>query len=146
MKHLSEFFGDIPEMCVHYFQMLTNFVYVCQSVRWVTSLLKLDKCRVISSSGWDIFLKFFGNIPAMLVHWFQIIQFFLHICHSGSWHTSFLELDRHRDISSFWLYIFLKSFGDIPRTFLIYFQIVLNFLYVCQSVSWLVGYFLTDLG
>ena len=36
-----------------------NLLYVCQSVSWLTSLLKLDKCRDISCSGCDIFLTFF---------------------------------------------------------------------------------------
>ena len=63
-------------MFVHLFQIILNFLHVCESVSWLTSLLKLHKYRDISSSGWDIFLKFFGDIPEMLVHWFQIILIF----------------------------------------------------------------------
>ena len=33
--------------------------------------------------------------------------------------------------------IFLKYFGGIPGMFVNYFWIISNFLYVCQSVSWL---------
>ena len=45
-------------MFLHEFQILLNFLYVCRSVSWFTSLLKLDKYRDISSSGWDFFLNF----------------------------------------------------------------------------------------
>ena len=38
--------------------MLTNFLYVCQSISCLTSLLRLDKCRDIPCSGWYIFLKY----------------------------------------------------------------------------------------
>ena len=61
-------FGHILGMFVDYFWFVQNFLYVCQSVSWLTSLLKLDKSSDISSSGWDIFLKFFGDIPGMYVH------------------------------------------------------------------------------
>ena len=33
-------FGDIPWVFVYYFQKVLNFLYVCQSVSWLTSLLK----------------------------------------------------------------------------------------------------------
>ena len=44
-------FGDIPRMLLHHFQRILNFLYGCQSVSWLTFLLKLDKYRDISSSG-----------------------------------------------------------------------------------------------
>ena len=59
-------------------------MYGFQSVSWLTFLLKLDKCRDISSSGWDISLIFL-DIPGMLVHYFQIILNFLYVCQSVSW-------------------------------------------------------------
>ena len=124
-------------MLTHQFQIILNFLYVCQSVSWLTSLLKLDKYRDISSSGWDIFPKFFGDIPGMLVHQFQIIPNFLYVCQSVSWLTHLLKLDKYRDISSSAWDIFLNFFGDISGMLVHYFQIILNFLYVCQSVSWL---------
>ena len=40
-------------MLVHYVPIILNFLYVCQSVSWLTSLLKLDKFRNISSSRWE---------------------------------------------------------------------------------------------
>merc|ERR1711954_162533 len=58
IRYLSEFFGDIPWMFVHLFQIILNFLYVCQSVSWLISLGKSYKYRDISSSGRDIFLKF----------------------------------------------------------------------------------------
>ena len=85
-------------------------MYVCQSVSWLTSLLKLDKYRHISGPEWDIFLKIFGDIPGMLFHHFQIILNFLYVCQSVSWHTSLLKLDKYRDISSSGWVIFMKLF------------------------------------
>ena len=136
MIYLSEFFGGIPGMFVNLFQIILNFLYVCQSVSCLTCLLKLDKYRDISSSGSDIFLKFFGGIPRILVHLFQIILKFLYVCQSISWLTSLLKLDKYRDISSSVRDIFLQFFGDISGMLAHQFQIILNFLNVCQSVSW----------
>ena len=134
-----KFLGDILGTYVHQFQILLIFLYVCQSVSWLTSLLKLNKSRDISSSGWDIFLKFFGDIPGMLVHYFQIILNFLYVCQSVSWLTPLLKLDKYRDILSSGRDIFLKFSGDIPEMLVHYFQIILKFLYVFQSVSWLIS-------
>ena len=93
------FCGDIPGMLVHYFQIILNFLYVRQSVSWHTSLLKLDKCSDISSFGWDIILKFFGNIPEIFVHFFQLRTNFLYVCQSVGWLISLLKLNKYRDIS-----------------------------------------------
>ena len=93
--------GDIPRMFVHMFQIILNFLYVCQSVSWLTSLLKLDKYRDISWSGWDIFLKLFGHILEMVVHYFEIILNFLHVCQSVIWLTFLLKLHKYWDISIF---------------------------------------------
>ena len=68
-----EFFGDLPEVLVHWIKIIQISLYVCQSGSWHTSLMKYDKFRDIASSGWDIFLNFYGHIPGMLVHLFQII-------------------------------------------------------------------------
>ena len=65
-------------MLVHYFQIILNFLYVCQSVSWLTSLLKLDKYRDISIFGWNIFLKFFWDIGLLiftLLGWAFILTF-----------------------------------------------------------------------
>ena len=117
-----------------YFQICCVSV-CCQSFSWLTSLLKLDKSRDISNSGWDIFLKFFEGIPGMFVHLFQIILNFMYVCQSVSWLTSLLKLFKYRDISSSGRDIFLKNFGNIPGMLVRYFQIITNFLYVCQSLS-----------
>ena len=38
-------FGGFLGMFLHYIQIILNFFYVCQSVIWLTSLLKLHKVR-----------------------------------------------------------------------------------------------------
>ena len=131
-----KFFGDIPGMLVHYFQIILNFLYVSQSVCLLTFILKLYKCRDIYSSGWDIFLKFFGDIPGMLVHQFQIIPNFLYVCQSVSWLTHLLKLDKYKDISSSGWDLIVNFLGDIPMIFLDYFKLLQIF---CMSVSLLVG-------
>ena len=124
-------------MLIHYFQIFTNFLIVCQSISCLTSLLKLDQHKDITSSEWDIFLKFSGGIPGMFVQLLQIILNFLYVCQSVSWLTFLLKIDKYRDISTSGRDIFLKFFGDIPGMLVHLFQIILIFLYVCQSVIWL---------
>ena len=118
-------------------------MYVCQSVSWLTFLLKLDKYRDISSSVWDIFLKFFGGIPGMFVHLFQIVVNFLYVCQSVSWLTSLLKLFKYRDISSSGRDIFLRFFWrhswDVGTLIPNNFEIL-----VCLSVGYL-AYFLTEI-
>ena len=77
------------------------------------------------------------NISVMLAHKLQIILNLLYVCQSVSWLTYLRKWDKYRDISSSGWHLFLRLFRDIPRIFLDYFQNILNFLYVCQSVSWL---------
>ena len=134
--YLSEFFWR------HYwddgtpFQNNSEFLVclsVCLSAYFLTKLRQRD----ISSSGWDIFLKVFGDILKMLVHWFQIILNFLYKCQSISWLTSLLRLEVFKGVSSSGWDIFLKFFGDNPWMLVHYIQIILNFVYVCLSVSWL---------
>ena len=110
MLCLSRFFWDIPDMSAHWFQIILNFLYVCQSGGWHTFLLKYDKFRDLSSSGWYIYLNFYGHNPGMLVHLFQIILNFLYICQSVSWLISLLKLVKYGDISIFGWDIFLKFF------------------------------------
>ena len=59
-------------MFVQQIKTILKFYYICQSVSFLTSLLKLDKFRDISCSGRDIFLKFFGDIPWIFLDYFQI--------------------------------------------------------------------------
>ena len=73
----------------------------------------------------------------MFIHLFQIILYFMYICQSFSWLTFLLKFDKYRDISSSGSDIFLQFFGEISGMLTRQFQIILNFLYVCQSVSWL---------
>ena len=113
-----------------------NFLYVCQSVSCLTSLLKLDKYGDISCSWWDIFLNFFGDIPEMSLHFFQIITNFLYVCQYVSWLTFLLKSDKYRDISCSGWDIFLNFFGGIPWTFVHLFQKCWIF---CMSVSLLIG-------
>ena len=94
MRYLPEIFGDISRIFLDYLQIISNFLYVCQSNSWLTSLLKLGKDRDISISGWYIFLKIFGDIPWMLLHHFQILLNFLYVCQFVSWLTSLLNLDK----------------------------------------------------
>ena len=86
---------------------------VCVSV-CVCVCDQLTKLFNIFGSGWDIFLKSFGDIPKMFVHYFQILVNFLYVCHSVILLTSLLKLDKYRDIFSSGWYIFLKIFGGIP--------------------------------
>ena len=91
IKYISEFFGYIPRIFLDYFQIIPNFLYVCQSSSWLTSLLKLGSYRDISSSVGDISLKFFGGFPGMFVYQIQIILNFLYVCQSVSWLTFLLK-------------------------------------------------------
>ena len=107
-------------------------MYACLSLHWLTSLLKLEKNRDIFSCGWDIFLNIFGEIHVMFVH---IMLIFLCVCQSVSWFNFLPKLCSYRDISSSGWDIFLNFFGDNPSIYLEFFQIIMDFLYVCQSVS-----------
>ena len=95
----------------------SNCLHVSQSVSWFTSLLILDKSRDIVGAGWDIFLKFFGEICGMLVNYVQIILNFFYVCQPVSWLTYLLKLDRFRGILSSRWCIFLKILGDMLRMF-----------------------------
>ena len=127
--------GDIPGMLVHRLQINLNFLYVCQCVSWLTSLLKLDKCKDISSSEWNIILKFFGDIPGMLVNLFQINLIFFYVCQFFSWLTSLLKLYKYMDISTSGWDIFLNFFRQSWDVFPLV-PNKLNF-FVCLSVSFL---------
>ena len=65
MIYLSDFL-DIPRILIHQFQRILNFVYVCQSVCLLTSLLKLYKG--ISPDMDEIFLWNF--LKAFLRYWY----------------------------------------------------------------------------
>ena len=107
---LLKFFGDIPGMFLHYSKVSIIFLYVCLSVSWLTSILKLDKYRDISSSWWYIFLNFFGDTLGKFASILQLVFNFLYGCESVSWCTSLLKLGWYRDISCSGRVIFLIVF------------------------------------
>ena len=138
--------------------------HVCLSICLFAYFLTKIRQRDISGSGWDIFLEFFGGIPDMLVHWFQIILIF---CMSVSlvvgilpyWNPTNLGISPALDEISFWIFMdtFLGCFYTSSRYFLkpnyacvrtrwIFMDTFLGcwytsskslFLYVCQLVIWL---------
>ena len=124
---LSEFFWGTPGMLVPWFPMFWNFLYVSQSVSWITLLPKLDKNRDISSSDWYIFLKFLEDIPGMLVHLLQMILNVSYVCQSGSWHTFLMKSNKLWDISSSGWDIFLIFYGHIPGMLVHLLQIIPKF-------------------
>ena len=94
MRYFLKISGNIPGRFLHHFPIITNCLYVCQSVSWLTSLLKLGKYRDMSCPGWYIFLNFFWEIPRMFVHNFPIITNFLYVFRSFCWLTSLLKLGK----------------------------------------------------
>ena len=142
-------FPVLDEISMNVFETFLGCWYTCYKKFWISCmsliclipLLKMDKYRDIYSSRWYIFLKFFGDIPGMFVHLFQIILNFLYVCQSASWLTSLLKLGSYRDISSSVGDISLNFFGGFPGLNLYQIKIIWNFLYVCQSVSWLTPLF-----
>ena len=114
----------------------SEFFYVCQSVIWLTLLLKLDKYRDISSSVWDIFLKIFGGIPGMFLQLYQIILKFLYVCQSVIWLTSLMKLHKLRNLQ-FWMRYLSEISWRHSRDFDLLFPNKSEFFYVCKSVIWL---------
>ena len=88
MRYLPDVFTVNPGMFLHDLQIITNFLFVCQSFSWLTSLMKLGQYRDISCPGQDIFLKMFAAIPGMFVHQFHIFLNFFFVCLSLSQATS----------------------------------------------------------
>ena len=68
-----KYFGHLPGMFFTLFLKIKILLYVCLSVSWLTSLLKLGQYRDISASKRVILLIFFGDIPWMFLHYFKII-------------------------------------------------------------------------
>ena len=57
-----------------------NFLYVCQSVSWLSFLLKLCQYKDSSSSGTDIFLNIFRHIPWIVPESLKMIpKSFIHL-------------------------------------------------------------------
>ena len=129
-------------MFVHYFKIITYFLYVCQSISLLTFLQILGKYRDISCSWWDIFLKFLGDILGLFVHFFQIITDFLYVCQSIGWLTSIMKLGQYRDISYSGWDIFKKFFWVNTGMFAHYFQIIMNSCILL--VGWLTSLLILD--
>ena len=71
-------FDDIPNMLLYYFKVMVNFLYVYQSVSWLTSLLIEENYRDFSRSGWAVFLNwkktFFGYSYTSLIYFLICIM------------------------------------------------------------------------
>ena len=78
-----------------------------------------------------------SNFLECLLHYFQMNKKCLYICQSVSLLTSLMKWNKCMDISCFGWHICVKFFKTFRRFLVHYFQIVINFLFVCQSVSWL---------
>ena len=94
-----------------------------------------------SSSGWDIFLKFLGDIIETFIHKFQIILIFF-VCQCVSrllpyWNYTKMGLSLLLDEIHFWK--FWETLVGCLHTNSKYFWIS------CMSVSLLVCYFLTEI-
>ena len=112
-----------------------NFLYVCQSVSWLSFLLKLCQYKDSSSSGTDIFLNIFRHIPWIVPESLKMIpKSFIHlsVCF---FLTSLLKLIQ--GLLQFWMRFLSQHFVGISGMFLQSIKIIMIFLYVCQSVSWL---------
>ena len=129
-------------MLVHLIQIILNFLYACQSLSWLISLLKLHKYRDISSPEWEIFLKFGGYISGMLVHYFQIILNSFYVYQSVSWLTSllyYINIEPSPVLDEISLWNSLRHSRDIVGLFPNYSK-----LFVCPSVCSL-AHFLTEI-
>ena len=107
MRYLSEFFWrhswDVGTLFRNNFEFL-----VCQSLSWLTSLLKLDKgiSPVLNEIFFLNFLKTFLRCWC----WFKIILTSLYVCQSGSlvlpyWNPTNLRISPALDEISFWIFM-----------------------------------------
>ena len=111
MIYFSENFWRQPGIFLHYFQIITNFMYVCHSFSWLTSLLKLCYYRDISCCGRVIFLIFLETFLGCFLHYYQIIM--------NSWMSV-------RPLVGIFLYRIYANKGISPVLDEIYFWIYLN--------------------
>ena len=63
MVYYSEIYGTPSGMFLHYFQIITNFLFVCQYAFWLTYLQKSGEYNDITSYGCMMFLNLFWHIP-----------------------------------------------------------------------------------
>ena len=99
-----------------------NFLYVCQSVSWLTSLLKLSYYGDISSSEWDIFLKFLETFPG---YFWTISKIFCIFCMSVSLSLRLL-----------YLFQFFISGGQLLRALVLFFP---NWFCRCKVLTCLLS-------
>ena len=125
---LVKFLGDILRTLIHYFQIILIF-YVCQSVSWLTFLLRYLQfwLRYISEFFWRLSWNVCILDP-------NISECF-YVCQSVSWLTSLLKLGLYGYNSISGWDIILKMVMDISGMFVQKIKIILKFLYVCQFLS-----------
>ena len=99
------------------FQIFFKFP-VCLSVCLFAYFLTKIRQKDISSSGWDIFLKIFEDIPGRLLHYSQMITHLLYVCKSVSWLTSLLKLNKYLGNPQLWTRylseIYWRYSWDVP--------------------------------
>ena len=128
-----KFTGDIPGMFLHLFKMIWDFLYVCQSLHGLTSLLKLMYQWYLQF--WmrylpQIFWRHPGDVCTLVPNNFRFL-----VCLSVCSLPKFLtEIWLSSDIFSSGWDIFAKFSGDISGIFVHYFKVISDFLYVCWSV------------
>ena len=81
----------------------------------------------------EIFCRHSWDVLTIFPNTFNFLYVSQYVC----WLTFSLKLGQYRYISCTGWDIFLKIFGRFPGINLQLFQIILNFVYVCQSISWL---------
>ena len=136
-------------MFVHQFKIYMNSLYVCLVVSWLTSLQK-SGLQGYLLFWMRCFSYFFVHISGMLVHQFKILVS-LFVCQLAYFITEnrlikvYLQFWMIYLSENFWrlswnkfLMSYLTEFlGHLPGMFVQQIKIIPNFLYVCQSVSWL---------
>ena len=94
-------------------------------------------------------ISFWNFLETFLRCWYTNSKWFWNFCMSLSLLFGLLAYWNYTNVdnsSSGWD-IFLKFLGDILGTLIQYFQIILNFFYVCRSVRWLFPYWnITNMG
>ena len=124
-------------MFSQFIQTILNFLYVCQSVSlayflteirlikgylqfWMRYLSEILQTRFQDISG--LFLNYSEFLVCLSVY--QLAYFL----------TEIMSIKRYLQ---FWMRYLPDFFGDILDILLDCFKIILNFLYVCQSVSYI---------
>ena len=109
IKHFKDmnrdFFGLV--LWLHSFQLTPGGVSTQGTAVFMGAWVHLSVClspltQLVnnSGSGRDTFLKYFGYIPWMFLHYFQIFSNLLYVCQSVPWLTSFLKIVKYMDFSS----------------------------------------------